>query len=144
MTALLYLIGALRNPQVSVVGSKLRQIGFDVFDDWYSPGPEADLFWQRHQESKGVGYKEALYSHFAQHIWEFDKHYLDRADLGVMLHPVGRSAHIELGYLAGRGKPTFILFDKEPEKWDIMARFATNIYFSFEDMVEGIIGYALE
>jgi nucleoside 2-deoxyribosyltransferase len=61
----------------------------------------------------------------AQHIFLFDKHYLDQSDVGVLLAPAGKSAYLELGYLTGQGKPTFIVQEKDPERWDVMAAFAT-------------------
>jgi len=38
-------------------------------------------------------------------------------DAGVLLHPCGRSAHLEAGWIAGRGKPVHMLSpaDLEPD-----------------------------
>jgi hypothetical protein len=43
---------------------------------------------------------------------------------------------LELGYTIGRGKPGFILFDQEPERYDVMYAFATDIFFSREKLIE--------
>jgi nucleoside 2-deoxyribosyltransferase len=48
--------------------------------------------------------------------------------------PAGKSAHLELGYMIGRGKPCFVLFDEEPERWDVMYQFATAVCFSYEEL----------
>jgi hypothetical protein len=42
---------------------------------------------------------------------------MEWCDIGVLLHPCGRSAHLEAGYIAGRGKKVHILCpaDIEPD-----------------------------
>lgn len=129
-----YLIGSLRNPQIPHIASALRQTGVEVFDDWYAAGPEADDYWQRYEEGKGVAYKAALGSWAAQHVYQFDLFHLNRSDIGVLVLPAGKSGHLELGYLVGQGKPTFILFDKVPERWDVMYNFATEVFFKLDDL----------
>jgi len=109
--------------------AQLRALGYDVFDDWFAPGPEADDFWQSYARNRGQSYKEALGDYHARHVFEFDKFHLDRADAAVLVMPAGRSAHIELGYMAGKGKPVYVLFDNEPERYDIMYNFATDVFF---------------
>ena len=34
----IYIIGSLRNKNIPLIGNKLREAGFEVFDDWFSPG----------------------------------------------------------------------------------------------------------
>ena len=51
-----------------------------------------------------------------------------------MLMPAGKSGHLELGYARGKNKPGFILFDKEPERVDVMYQFATDVFFSQEEL----------
>ena len=52
-----------------------------------------------------------------------------------MIRPAGKSCHLELGYLLGRGKRGYILLDKEPERWDIMYRFATGVFLEEDALV---------
>lgn len=126
MTRSIYLIGSLRNPQVPKVAETLRIAGFDVFDDWYAAGPEADDYWQKYETARGHSYAEALAGYAAKHVYEFDKYHLDRCDMGILLLPAGKSGHLELGYMSGQGKRTFILLDKVPERYDVMYQFATG------------------
>jgi hypothetical protein len=49
--------------------------------------------------------------------------------------PAGKSGHLELGYMLGQGKRGYVLFDKEPERWDIMYQFATDDFFCKEELV---------
>lgn len=129
-----YVIGALKNTEIPLIGKQIRELGFEVFDDWFSPGPEADNFWRDFEKARGSTHQEALNNYAAKHIFEFDKFHIDRADIVVLVMPAGKSGHLELGYAIGRGKKGFILFDEEPEKWDIMHQFADGICYSFDEL----------
>lgn len=131
----IYLIGSLRNEQVPVVGSKLRSIGWEVFDDWFGAGPHADDAWRDYEKGRGRSYQEALRGYAAKHVFAFDKYHLDRCDAALLVLPAGRSGHLELGYQSGRGKRTYILLD-DPERWDVMVQFATDWFFTQEEMME--------
>lgn len=132
----IYLIGSLRNPNVPIVANKLRLEGFEVFDDWFAPGPNADDYWRDYEKGRGHTYEEALKGWAGKHIYEFDKYHIDRSDIGVMLMPTGKSGHLELGYMIGCGKPAFICFQEEPERWDVMYQFAAGVAFSEENLLE--------
>lgn len=123
----LYLIGSLRNEGIPEISKSLRKIGLDVFDDWHAAGPEADDCWKEYEENRGRTYKEALSGYAARHVFSFDKYHLDRCDAALLVLPAGKSGHLELGYMAGRGKPTFILLDR-PDRWDVMYQFATEVF----------------
>ena len=71
--------------------------------------------------------------HPKSHIFEFDLHHLERCDAAVLLMPAGKSAHLELGFVRGLGKPGYIVFDKEPERIDVMYQFATELFFSQDE-----------
>ncbi len=131
-----YLIGSLRNPVVPEVAAYLRDGGFEVFDDWYAAGPEADDYWQKYETQRGHTYAEALKGYAAKHVYEFDLWHLNRCDIGVLLLPAGKSGHLELGYMIGQGKPGFVLFDKVPDRYDVMYQFAQSIAMSKEELLE--------
>jgi nucleoside 2-deoxyribosyltransferase len=130
------LIGSLRNEKVPETANILEAEGFEAFDSWFSPGPEADDFWRKYEKARGRTYAQALKSYAGQHVFEFDKYHIDRCDIGVLLMPAGKSGHLEFGYMLGTGKPGFILFEEEPERWDVMYQFATGIFFSLEDLLK--------
>lgn len=131
----IYLIGSLKNREVIDTAKSLRKLGFEVFDDWIAPGPEADDFWREYEKRRGSSYKEALNHWAGKHVFEFDKTHIDRSDIGILIMPAGKSAHLELGYMIGRGKKCFILFDKEPERWDVMYQFADDVFFDLKDLM---------
>lgn len=138
-----YIMGSLKNPEIPNIGNELRKLGFDAFDDWFSPGPEADDFWRNYEKSKGSTYGEALQGWAGKHIFEFDKYHLDRCDIGVLVMPAGKSCHMELGYLIGSGKKCYILFDKEPERWDVMYIFCMSnggkVCFSLDELKQELV-----
>ncbi len=131
-----YVMGSMRNVKVPQIAILLRDHGWDAFDDWYSPGPETDEKWQEYEKLRGRSYHEALYGYHAKDVFEFDKQHLDRCDIGVLVLPAGKSAHIELGYLVGCGKRAYILLDGEPERYDLMYQFATAVFTSVDEMLK--------
>ena len=136
---IVYLISSLRNPQIPHIASVLRrEANVEVFDDWYAAGPEADDYWQKYEQERGSSYSVALRSWFAQHVYQFDLHHLNRASHAVLVLPAGRSGHLEFGYLIGQGKKGYVLFDREPERWDVMYNFATGVYFNIEELASDL------
>jgi hypothetical protein len=131
----IYLIGSLRNEEVPVTAAKLRTFGFDVFDQWYSAGPNADDHLRDHFTAMGMSHAQILQTAAAKNIFEFDKKHIQQSDAVVLLMPAGKSGFLELGWAVGQGKPGFILFDKDPERVDVMFQFADAICYSIQELV---------
>lgn len=134
----IYLIGSLRNPEIPSIGNKLRETGWDVFDDWHAAGPKADDEWQRYENERGRSYKAALAGYAARHVFAFDLAHLGRSTHGLLVLPAGKSGHLELGFLIGQGKPGYVLFDKVPERYDVMYNFAEEVFFSAEEAIAAL------
>jgi nucleoside 2-deoxyribosyltransferase len=135
----IYLIGSLRNPEVPVVAAFLREQGHEVFDDWYAAGPNADDYWQAYEQiDRCHNFKQALAGEAANHIFEFDLSWLERCDTVVMLLPAGKSGHLEFGWAVGQGKRGFVLFPKEPDRYDVMYQFAHAVFFSKEELAAAL------
>jgi len=136
----IYVIGSLKNDKIPHIAKELREtLGVEVFDDWFSPGPEADDFWRKYEKVRGSSYAQALSNWAGKHVFEFDKFHIDRLGIGVMVMPTGKSGHLELGYMLGQGKKGYILFDKEPERWDVMYQFATGVFFNKDELINELI-----
>jgi len=129
----IYLIGSLRNPAVPEIANKIRDLGFIVFDDWYAAGPEADDKWRDYEKARGHSYKEALNGLAADHVYQFDLQHLNECDIAVLCLPTGKSGHLELGYVIGKGKKGYILLDN-PERWDVMYKFAHGVFHNFKEL----------
>jgi len=130
-----YIIGSLRNPQIPHIANALEAAGHECFADWWAGGRDADDWWMQYEQARGRTHRQALGGYNAKHIFEYDKHDLDRSHAGVLVMPAGKSGHMELGYLAGQGKRAYILFTREPERWDVMHLFATPVW-SVEELVD--------
>lgn len=131
----IYLIGSLRNAKIPEIAVKIRELGYDVFDDWFSPGPEADDWWKKYEESRGRNYQQALKGYAAQHVFDFDKFHIDESDIGLLALPAGKSGHLELGYMIGSKKPGYVLMDR-PDRWDVMYQFASGVFFDSEELMK--------
>ena len=134
-----YIIGSLRNPDVPKLGNYLRADGWEVFDDWFAAGPEADDKWMQYEQGRGHTFAEALKGKAADHVFNFDRKHLDLADIVVLMLPAGKSGHLEFGYCIGRGKPGFILLPGEPERFDVMYAFATGVHTSWDALAEAML-----
>lgn len=64
-------------------------------------------------------WREMLLREAAQAGFASDLAGMNWCDVGVLLHPCGRSAHLEAGWLAGRGKKVHVLA-LEPVEPDLM------------------------
>lgn len=111
-----------------------------MFDDWYAAGPEADDYWKAYEKDKGNDYIHALEGYAAEHVFEFDKHHLDTSSAAVLVLPAGRSGHLELGYMAGRGAYTAILLtpEYEDERFDVMYKFANRVTYDLHIIAEDL------
>jgi len=131
----IYMIGSLRNPLVPTIAKQLR-VAFptwEIFDDWHAAGPHADDCWRDYEKDRGRSFIEALSGHAAKNVFAFDKRHLDSSDAVVLVAPAGKSGHLELGYMLGRGKPGFVLIDS-PERWDVMYQFATGVTNDLDEL----------
>ena len=140
---MIYLIGSLRNPEIPKIAERIRAEGYEVFDDWFAAGPEADDYWRDYErDERGHTFPQALQGLAARNVWNFDRENLERASAVVLALPCGKSGHLELGWcLGGRGGrgviPGYILLDS-PERWDVMYQFASGVYDKMEDLIAAL------
>jgi hypothetical protein len=132
---MIYIIGSLRNAEIPKIANAIRrQTGWEIFDDWYAAGPEADDKWREYEMARGRSYMDALKGAAARNVFAFDKRHLDRADAAILALPAGKSGHLELGYMLGRGRRGYVLLDN-PDRWDVMYQFATLVTDKIEDII---------
>jgi hypothetical protein len=133
---MIYLIGALKNKEIPKIAKSLRSKGFEVYDEWWCPGEFADLNWQEYSRFNELTYPQALNSWHAKQVFEIDKGHLDRCSSAILVLPAGRSGHLELGYILGSGKKGYILLDGEPDRFDLMYKFAALVTTSLDDIIK--------
>lgn len=132
----IYLIGSLREPGVRKLANKIRKIGITVFDDWHAAGPQADDIWQAYEQQRGNSYLEGIRGEHANDVYKTDLEKINKSDTGLLLMPAGKSCHLEIGYMLGQGKRGYVLFDGEPERWDVMYRFATGLFMDEKSLLD--------
>jgi hypothetical protein len=132
-----YIIGSLRNPMIPKIANQIQEVGHEAFADWYGAGPEADDKWKEYEIERGRNYLQALTSHGAQAVFNFDKKHLERADAAVLVAPAGKSGHLELGWALGKGKKGYYLLDN-PDRWDVMLQFATLVTDKLDDIIKDL------
>lgn len=134
----LYLIGSLRNRAIPALAARLRKSRpeFEIFDDWFAAGPEADDWWKTYEQGRGRTYQEALNGYAARHVFDFDKHHLDTCTHAVLVLPAGKSGHMEIMYAKyGASAKTAILLEPDFDgRFDLMYRFIDAVLESPEEL----------
>lgn len=131
-----YVMGSLRNPAISEVSAAIRAAGFEVWDDWRAASPHGDDTWQAYEGERGRTYDEALRGRAAENTYLWDRAMIDMCDVGVLVMPSGKSAHMEAGYMIACGKPVFMLQDGEPERFEVMPQFLTGVCRDIEALLK--------
>lgn len=140
--AKIYLASSWRNPQQPELVEVLRRAGHEVYDFRNPPGgipngfrwSELDPDWLKWNAAE---YRANLQKPLAQQGFNSDFDGMKWADTGVLLLPCGRSAHLELGWMAGAGKRTIIL-TRDGEEPELMALLANEICGSVDELLAAL------
>ena len=137
----IYLATSYRNLNQSVVVDWLRDLGYRVYD-FKKAHHGADFRYDRYypdwQDWSSSRFIDSLNDPVLLPFFKRDRDAIDRADGLVLLLPSGRSAHLEAGYAAGQGKPTFIYlldYDDEPE---LMYGLVTAVCDNSDDLSQAL------
>ncbi len=131
-----YVASSWRNKRQPEVVGALREAGLDVYD-FRNPSEgdngfhwsEIDPAWQ---EWTPAMYRSYLMHPLAEVGFAKDMDALRAADAVVLVNPCGRSAHLELAWALGAGKPGVIrLSDGEPE---LMYKMAAAICVAIDEV----------
>ena len=118
----IYLASSWRNAYQADVLAAMRIEGFEVYD-FKNPAPgDTGFSWKacdpELRSDLTVGrMRHALAHPVAVRGFRFDFDAMAKADACVLLLPSGLSAHLEAGWIAGRGKPVAVVAPeiREPE-----------------------------
>lgn len=140
----IYLASSWRNTDQPKAVTDLRAAGHEVYDFRNPPGgipngfrwSELDLEWQSWTAAE---YRLNLRKPLARLGFNSDFNGMKWADVGVLLLPCGRSAHLELGWMAGAGKRT-IIWTRDGQEPELMALLATSICISLEEVLAHLCG----
>lgn len=144
--ARIYVASSWRNTTQPDVVRALRKDGHEVYD-FRDPAPgvkgfawaEIDPNWQQWTASD---YRSALNHPLAVDGYAHDMGAMQWADTCVLVLPCGRSAHLELGWMAGAGKRTIVL-TRDGEEPELMAKMATKICAHIDE-VRAFLGFPVE
>lgn len=139
---MIYVASSWRNEfQPEVVQILRTACGLEVYD-FHNPEPGDDGFhWSEvdggWRSWDAVAFRRALEHPIAERGFGKDKAALDAATAGLLVLPCGRSAHLEIGYLAARGVPTAVWFPTaetqvEPE---LMLKVCDRILIGGDELV---------
>lgn len=110
--AYVYAASSWKNNYQPEVVKTLRERNYDVYD-FKNPAPDNNGFkW----EEIDINYAtwtpdqlvKALMDPIAVSGFKYDFDAMKKADACLLILPSGNSAHLEAGWLAGRGKPVFV------------------------------------
>lgn len=133
----IYLASSWRNPHQPWMVQLLRNEGHDVYD-FRNPPHSTGFSWPEiglDLPCSADEYRRALLTHpRAAQGFNSDFAAMRWADVGLLVLPCGRSAHLELGWMAGAGKRTLIL-TQDNEEPELMALLADTICISVDEVV---------
>lgn len=136
-----YIIGSLRNEKIPHIANTIRTAGFDVFDDWFSPGPKTDEYWRGYEAVRGRTYEEAINGQHAEAAFGLDLRNLMSHPIGVLVLPAGKSGHMEFGtYCQRPGRYGYVLFEEMPKRYDLMYKLANGLFFDQDKLVAYLKG----
>lgn len=151
MVSRIYLASSWRNERQPAVLRTLRQHHHDVYDfrnpedNWrsLSPGDDSGGFrWSdidpAWESWSPWAFTQALDTPTARLGFGRDWRAMQSADVGVLLLPCGRSAHLEAGYFAGHpDKSLHILAPELPEP-ELMYLMADHISLTIDELLENL------
>lgn len=143
MSARIYLASSWRNPYQPELVGLLREHGHQVYD-FRNPPHATGFAWREigldASTCTAEEYRHALLTHpRAAQGFNADFSAMRWADTGLLLLPCGRSAHLELGWMAGAGKRTIIL-TRDGEEPELMALLADHICISVDEVLAELGG----
>ena len=143
---MIYVASSWRNPVQPQVVANLREAGFACYD-FRHPRPDNTGFRWSEVATPGIDWKQwsredfrAALSHpIAEQGFAYDLEALRSCSTLLMVMPCGRSAHLELGYACGMGKPAIIYlpegYDFEPE---LMYKAAEAICLTMAEVLQAL------
>lgn len=132
----IYVASSWKNTEQPYVVKMLNNAGHLVYD-FKNPAGKTGFSWQQVVEGKIdtlAKYHEALRHPIAAQGYLSDYRAMEWADACVLVLPCGRSAHLEAGWFAGRGKRLIIL-TKDGEEPELMALMAQAIVGNISDVL---------
>lgn len=138
----IYLASSWRNEQQQHAVEMLRNWGHEVYDFKNPPNGIKGFAWSDidpdWQHWSAYTYRHLLTTHpIAARGYLNDLRAMEWADTCVLLLPCGRSAHLEAGWFAGRGK-RLIIWTRDGEEPELMALMANHICTDEREVLQAL------
>jgi hypothetical protein len=138
----IYLASSWRNEAQPDAVLMLRMAGHDVYDFRNPPTGVKGFAWSEIDPDwlgwSAAEYRRLLTTHpIAARGYVTDLRGMEWADTCVLLLPCGRSAHLEAGWFAGRGK-RLIIWTRDGEEPELMALMANHICASGAEVLDAL------
>jgi hypothetical protein len=137
-----YVASSWRNTSLDSVNGRLRRAGVSTYDfrehdgfHWQDVFPEWGDDWPHNGEMDAPMVLTGMGMEPAERGFARDRDALDACAALVLVLPAGNSAHLELGYAAGQGKPTCVLLPEGTVRPDLMWKVADLITGDVYEMV---------
>lgn len=141
--AKIYLATSWRNLEQPGIVRVLRDHGHKVYDFRNPPHGRGGFAWSDIDPAwktwSASQYRDALNTQIAEDGFNSDFDGMKWADVCVLLLPCGRSAHLEMGWMAGMGKTTVIL-TRSGEEPELMAKMCTRICVCVTELLRTLEG----
>lgn len=140
--ARIYLASSWRNPLQPEAVLDLRAAGHQVYDFRNPPNGVKGFAWSEIDPNwlawSAEQYRALLTTHpIAARGYLSDFRGMEWADTCVLLLPSGRSAHLEAGWFAGRGK-RLIIWTHDGEEPELMALMANAICVNLQEVLDAL------
>ena len=142
--ARIYVASSWRNAEQPAIVARLRSAGHGVYDFRNPPNGVKGFAWSDidpdWQSWSAADYRRLLTTHpLAARGYVSDLRGMEWADTCLLVLPSGRSAHLEGGWFAGRGKRLIIL-TRDGEEPELMALMANEICVSLDEVLKHLSG----
>lgn len=127
--------------QVKELIEALRKEGYEVYDFTHHSFNWADLQVPDEKEKALIDGRDKLpdaawFEHpLVNEHFHKDMDALQTCDALVAIFPAGNSTHIEIGYVAGRGKPIYAITPPNGLKRDLLYLLFNNSFTSIVDFI---------
>lgn len=139
----IYVASSWRNKYQQDVVRILQAAHFDVYDFRHPNENSSGFGWSEiDPEWKNwtvVQYRDALDSFIAYKGFKADQEGLDTSDACILVLPCGKSAHLEAGYMIGRGKPTLFYSPEPTTEPELMYKLGNGIAISTREVLDWAI-----
>jgi len=141
MEAKIYVASSWRNENQNNVVKSLRGFGHEVYDFKNPKQGDNGFGWRQIDPAwknwTPKEYRYALEHPLAKDGFKSDMEAMEWANIFVGVQPFGRSASLELGWAAGKGKKTILLLSNgEPE---LMVKMLDHICLDIEEVKWAIV-----